>query len=164
MKYFIHINGQQLGPFEENELIAQNITPSTMVWSEGMESWMPAGQVAGLSHLFQNAGSQQQPPYSQPAYQQPQPQQYGYGAQPPMPDTHLVWAILTTLFCCLPFGIVSIVKASQVSSAYHAGNYQQAEQNSRDAKKWAIISASVGLIGGFLYFIAIASLGLLSAI
>lgn len=62
MKYFIHINGQQLGPFEENELIAQNITPLTMVWSEGMESWMPAGQVAGLSHLFQNAGPQQQPP------------------------------------------------------------------------------------------------------
>ena len=23
---------------------------------------------------------------------------------------HLVWAILSTLFCCLPFGIVSIVK------------------------------------------------------
>lgn len=80
-----------------------------------------------------------------------------------MPDTHLVWAILTTLFCCLPFGIVSIVKASQVSSAYHTGNYQQAEQNSRDAKKWAIISASVGFIG-FLYFIAIDSPRLLSVI
>ena len=42
------------------------------------------------------------------------------GGYPPpgggtQPSSHLALAILVTIFCCLPFGIVSIVKASQVS-------------------------------------------------
>ena len=28
---------------------------------------------------------------------------------------HLVWAILATLFCCLPTGIVSIIHAAKVN-------------------------------------------------
>ena len=47
-------------------------------------------------------------------------------AAPPMPPTHLAEAILATLLCCLPFGIVAIVKASNVSGAYHAGRYDEA--------------------------------------
>ena len=35
-------------------------------------------------------------------------------ATPQVPN-NLVWAILTTLFCCLPAGIVSIVYAAQVN-------------------------------------------------
>ena len=35
---------------------------------------------------------------------------------------HMVWAILTTLFCCLPFGIVSIVHAARVDSLSAAGD------------------------------------------
>ena len=34
---------------------------------------------------------------------------------------HLVWAILSTLFCCLPLGIVSIVFAAQVNGKLAAG-------------------------------------------
>ena len=34
---------------------------------------------------------------------------------PPYVPNHLVWAILVTIFCCLPFGIVSIVYAAQVN-------------------------------------------------
>ena len=63
--------------------------------------------------------------------------------QPPKPDNHLVWAILTTIFCCLPLGIVSIVKSSKVNELYAQGNYMEAEQASRDAKKWAMWSAIV---------------------
>jgi hypothetical protein len=35
--------------------------------------------------------------------------------RPNIPN-HLVWAILTTIFCCLPFGIVAIVYAAQVNT------------------------------------------------
>ena len=35
---------------------------------------------------------------------------------------HLVWAILSTLFCCLPLGIVSIVFAAQVNGKLAAGD------------------------------------------
>ncbi len=71
--------------------------------------------------------------YQQPyqGYQQPyqgyQPEnQSGY-----KPDSNLVWAILTTLFCCLPFGIVSIVYASKVDSYWAQGNLPAAQDASK---------------------------------
>ena len=69
------------------------------------------------------------------------------------PDNYLVWAILSTLLCCLPFGIVAIVKSSKVDTLWYAGNHAEAIQASNDAKKWSIISAVVGLVGGLLYVI-----------
>jgi hypothetical protein len=136
MKYYMHTGGQQLGPFEESELPSHGLTASTMVWREGMPDWEAASQVPELSHLL--------PPSQQPPSYQPQPgygPQQPYGARPPMPDTYLVWAILATLLCCLPFGIVSIVKASQVSTLYYQGNYAEARAASRAARNWAIASA-----------------------
>jgi interferon-induced transmembrane protein len=74
-------------------------------------------------------------PPAQGGWYPPQP---GYGAQP---DNHLVWAILVTLFCCLPFGIVSIVKSSQVSTLWAQGQYAAAQKSADEAKKWAIWAA-----------------------
>ena len=42
---------------------------------------------------------------------------------------HLVWSILSTLFCCLPLGIVSIVYASQVDGKRAAGDIAGAREN-----------------------------------
>ena len=142
MKYYMHIGGQQLGPFEESELLSHGLTASTMVWREGMPDWEAASQVPELSHLL--PPSQQPPTYQQQPSYGPQPgygPQQPYGARPPMPATYLVWAILATLLCCLPFGIVSIVKASQVSTLYYQGNYAEARAASRAARNWAIASA-----------------------
>ena len=36
---------------------------------------------------------------------------------------HLVFAILATLFCCMPFGIVAIVYAAQVNGKLGGGDY-----------------------------------------
>ena len=141
MKYYMHTGGQQLGPFEESELPSHGLTASTMVWREGMPDWVAASQVPELSHLL--------PPSQQPPSYQPQPSygpQQPYGVQPPMPDTYMVWAVLVTVFCCLPFGIVSIVKASQVSSLYNQRRYQEAVAASEAAKKWAIWSAIAGVV------------------
>ena len=147
MKYYMHIGGQQVGPYEENELPSHGLTASTMVWREGMPDWVAASQVPELSPLL--------PPSQQPPSYQPQPgygPQQPYGAQPPMPDTYMVWAILATLLCCLPFGIVSIVKASQVSSLYNQGRYQEAVAASEAAKKWAIWSAIAGVVLSIIGF------------
>ena len=147
MKYYMHIGGQQVGPYEENELPSHGLTASTMVWREGMPDWVAASQVPELSHLL--------PPSQQPPSYQPQPgygPQQPYGVQPPMPDTYMVWAVLVTVFCCLPFGIVSIVKASQVSSLYNQGRYQEAVAASEAAKKWAIWSAIVGVVLSIIGF------------
>ena len=76
-------------------------------------------------------------------------------AQPPMQtkviSSGLVPAILVTLFCCLPFGIVSIVNATKVEKLWLMGNKEGARKASEDAKKWAIIGALTSVIVGFLY-------------
>lgn len=63
--------------------------------------------------------------------------------RPPMPPTYLVWAILTTFFCCLPFSIVAIVKSTKVESYYIQGLYAESLSASKEAKKWSIVSACV---------------------
>ena len=82
-----------------------------------------------------------------PPPQQPQAQ-VSYAppnAQAPVPN-YLVPAILTTLFCCLPFGIVSIVYAAQVNGKLEAGDRAGALESSRKAKMWAWISLGTGLV------------------
>ena len=81
-----------------------------------------------------------QTPFGQPAYGQPDARPSG--APPP---NYLVWAILSTLFCCLPLGIVSIVFAAQVNSKFAAGDLAGAQDSSAKAKQFAIWSAIVGV-------------------
>ncbi|AHF91000.1 membrane protein [Opitutaceae bacterium TAV5] len=71
--------------------------------------------------------------------------------RPPKPANNLVWAILVTLFCCIPFGIPAIIFATQVDSKYASGDYAGAEDAARKAKMWAWISAGVGLVVGALW-------------
>ncbi len=67
---------------------------------------------------------------------------------------HLVWAILVTLCCCLPFGIVAIVYSTQVSTHLQVGNYEAAQKASNAALTWILVSVIVGFLcgGGSLFF------------
>lgn len=89
-----------------------------------------------------------QQPYGQQPYGQPYggAPQYGYGAPGPSPDNNLVWAILCTVLCCLPLGIVAIVKATSVDKLWAAGDYQGAQQAADDAKRWSIWGAVAGVV------------------
>ncbi|MBP5796724.1 MAG: CD225/dispanin family protein [Bacteroidales bacterium] len=90
-------------------------------------------------------------PEPQQSYAQPQ---YESRQQPtgPKPTSYLVLAILATIFCCLPFGIPAIVFAAKVDSHWNAGNYQAAEESSRKARTWMLISVIVGLVWIIAYF------------
>jgi uncharacterized membrane protein YvbJ len=78
------------------------------------------------------------------------------------PDNYLVWAILATIFCCMPFGIVAIVYAAQVNSHVAAGNYIAARNASDSARKWCLVSLIAGLAIPILYFLFFALAGILS--
>lgn len=113
-------------------------------------------QVADGATFCLNCGyklSEDQPVSKPP---QPQPQSPSQATTPnfkPCPDNYLVYAILTTLFCCLPFGIAGIVKAAQVSTKYQAGDYEGAVQASADAKKWSQIALICGIVWSAICFI-----------
>lgn len=71
--YYLIINEQQRGPFAKEDLLAQGLTPSTMVWREGMADWAPATEVTELQELF----------YQQPAQPQSRQTQCAQPGQPP---------------------------------------------------------------------------------
>lgn len=85
---------------------------------------------------------------------------YGGGAPP---NNQLVPAILVTLFCCLPLGVVSIVKASSVNGKWAAGDHAGAYADAEEAKKWWKYGLIAGIIVGVLYVIFIFVLGGLGA-
>ncbi|MBD8505363.1 CD225/dispanin family protein [Hoyosella sp. G463] len=95
---------------------------------------------------------QGQPEYGQSQYGQSQYGQAPYGQAPgnygAPPDNGLVWGILVTVLCCLPLGIVSIVKASNVNSLWAMGQYAAAHEAAAEARRWAKIGA---IVGGVFY-------------
>lgn len=111
-------------------------------------------------------------PSNQPPYvpQQPMP---GYGPQPSpqqiyndgyrrgledgkkldadtdtskCPPSNMVWAVLATVFCCMPAGIVSIVYSCRVSGLYAKGDFVGAKRASDRAAYWALGSAIVDMV------------------
>lgn len=69
------------------------------------------------------------------------------------PNTNLVWAILCTVLCCLPLGVVAIVKASSVEKLWAQERYEEAQKAADDAKKYSIWGAVLAAIGILLYVI-----------
>lgn len=118
----------------------------------GQQNQEPWGQQA-------QQGQQAQPGWGQQA-QQGWGQQGGWGSQgqapgygpPPQVPNHLVWAILSTLFCCLPLGIASIVYSTQVNKKLAQWDHAGAVAASKKAKNFAIASAVTSLVVYALLF------------
>jgi len=71
------------------------------------------------------------------------------------PKTWLAESILATIFCCLPFGVVGIVYASGVESAFYAGRYDEAEHKSRLAKRWTLWGVAIAAVCVVLYLLGL---------
>jgi hypothetical protein len=78
-------------------------------------------------------------------------------------QNYLVFAILATVFCCLPAGIPAIVYAAQVNAKLQGGDLAGAQVASNNAKMWCLISLGLGLGIMALYAILI-MVGVLSGI
>ena len=86
-------------------------------------------------------------------FQSPQEVLGRLSGMPRYVPNYLVQAILCTLFCCLPFGIVAIVFAAQVNGHLAAGNHQAAASASANARTWCWISFWLGIIPVGLWFL-----------
>lgn len=68
------------------------------------------------------------------------------GPEQDRPKSYLWAAILVTLLCCTPLGIVAIVYSASVNSRYSVGDIQGAERASRTAQNWIVASFVVGVL------------------
>lgn len=75
------------------------------------------------------------------------------GNQGSKPDNNMLWAILCTLFCCLPLGIVAIINASKVDGLYRSGDYAGAQEAADKAKKYAQYGAIFYVVFMVLYLL-----------
>lgn len=71
--------------------------------------------------------------------------------KPNRPPNYLAIAIISTILCCLPAGIVSIVYSTKVNNEYDDGNYDGALRASRNAKTWAIVSVVAAVVVWIVY-------------
>ncbi|HEV2248472.1 MAG TPA: CD225/dispanin family protein [Terriglobia bacterium] len=78
-------------------------------------------------------------------------------------ENYLVFAILTTVLCCLPAGIPAIVYAAQVNGKLQQGDLAGAQAASNNAKMWCWISFGLGL-GWIVVVIVLMMVGVLSSI
>lgn len=118
------------------------VDAQTLVWRDGMADWQPLGQAVPWARR-------------------------GAGVSPgsdfnPLPavENHLVKAILVTLFCCLPLGIVSIISAAQVNGKLETGDRAEAERLAARANRWANWAIGVGLAWMVLYLLLTVFVGL----
>jgi predicted secreted protein len=68
-----------------------------------------------------------------------------------------------TLFCCLPFGIMAIIKSAEVNSKWASGDQAGAQQSAADAGKWIKWAVIAGVLVGVLYLVFVVFLGALGA-
>ncbi|MCM1164150.1 MAG: CD225/dispanin family protein [Muribaculaceae bacterium] len=158
--YYIDRFNQQAGPVDERDLKSLGVTPETLVWTDGMAQWEPAGKMI--------------PPYLLAGATT-----YGRAATPPpfatgnsdsrapiaqCPPTYLAWSILTTILCCIPTGIPAIIYSSRVESLWYEGRHDEARHASAKARTWCIVTACIPVVVTILYLMlfGIGFLGALS--
>lgn len=75
MEYFIiDNNGQQAGPFSQDQLVQKAISPETLVWKQGMADWTPAWKVEELRIVLEAVEANKPNSTNQQENQEPQQQ------------------------------------------------------------------------------------------
>lgn len=170
--FYIDASGQQKGPIPPSQFSMFNVSADTLVWCKGMADWQRAGAVDELKAYLGNdangatppptpgapgtAGTANGAPYDNVCHSM------GSGTpnqSMPCPPSNLVWAIVSTILCCLPTGIVAIVYACKVDNLYLMGDYQGAVEASNKARNWAIGGLIASVVFYFVYILVLFSVG-----
>lgn len=149
--YYINTTGKQAGPITTEEFSKNGITNETKVWCEGMTEWTNAGSISELKPYISKTTQVPPTPPTPPI--------------PPTleekcPENYLVFAILSTLLCCLPIGIAAIIYSTKVDKAWAQGDKEGAVKNSETTKLLCFVSFGCGI----LIFIISFFIGFLSAL
>lgn len=75
------------------------------------------------------------------------------------PKNYLVWTILTTIFCCWPLGVVSLVYSILTETAWSSGDQHSAYKNAILAKRWLYINLVISAVLGGAYVLFVLVMG-----
>ncbi|MFE6690634.1 CD225/dispanin family protein [Streptomyces sp. NPDC057743] len=92
------------------------------------------------------------PPPAAPAVPQSQAPWQGHQPPGPLPNSHLVWAIVS-IFFFWPLGIAAVIFAAQVKSKYTVGDYAGALDSSNKARLFSLIATIVFAVSVLLVII-----------
>jgi len=71
------------------------------------------------------------------------------------PPSHMGLALIATLFCFFPIGIIALVKSSEVGKFHRCGAYESSKQASQKARYWAMLSIKIGVVCHIIYTVLI---------
>lgn len=171
MQYWINHNGVQSGPVDLEDLKQMGLTSRAYVWHEGMADWAKITQLPELQGMYEMetgepidlqqetpaTGSngpivgqpyqpRQEPQPTQPQYAPQQPYAPQGALSEPCPPTNLIWAIISTVLCCIPTGIVAIIYGLKVTNKYREGDIEGAKRASEVGAWWCIATIILGII------------------
>lgn len=128
-----------LQEFVNNRLI----TPRTPVTIESEGKVIAAGEIPGLIFLSGNQVSKTERDYIRDS---------GY-------PSYVNLAILTMIFCCMPFGVVATIYAVNADILLRQGKTGDAADAADQAKQWALWAAASGIAVFILVFLYYANAG-----
>lgn len=151
MDYWIAIDNRKIGPLPLDEVVNHPVTPETLVWRDGLPTWVPAGSLPELAeafgwdrkpHMPQSMPAACRPPVPSPGATQPLTD----SEIPPMPPTYLGWCIAAIVCCCMIPAIVALIYSVRVSSLYNSGDFKGAQKASDRTELWLIVAITLGLL------------------
>jgi len=163
-QYFYSDGESQFGPYTYEELSSFDLSPDTLIWYPGLDTWVELKESDKLrSLLFKGKKPMIDLPEEQvPEIFQPnEPEARADGipgldnegtAKRKPPKNWLLESILVTLLCCNPLAIVAIIYAAQVDTTFYEGDREKAEQFSSNAALWVRVAFGVSVIVAFFYF------------
>ena len=145
MRYWLsNGDGKTYGPYEVEELrkyaAEGRLDGTVQLCAEGSSQWVPASSVVAVPNAS----------FSSPAM--------GGGGLPPTPPlspqgtqerwvpVSLVSPILTTLCCCLPLGIASIVYATKANGKGALGDIECAKSDAAKSQSYMTWSVVLGIV------------------
>jgi predicted nucleic acid-binding Zn ribbon protein len=76
---------------------------------------------------------------------------------------YLAPAVVVTIFCCMPLGLVALIFAAQVNGRQIAGELEKARESSKSARLWCWIAFGVGIVFWTLYITLVIALMIFTA-
>ncbi|MEG2317787.1 MAG: CD225/dispanin family protein [Rikenellaceae bacterium] len=154
--YFIDVDGKNSMPVVRAYFKEHGINPMSWVWFDGLPEWVEARDVPSLEPYLSNtvkvsyANVEREDPYLKP----PKPKLHN-GSMPEAktPRSWLFEAIVVTILCFMPFGIVSIIYAARVKPLWKHLKYADAVESSLSALLWAKWSFAVMLFFWLIVFL-----------